>query len=36
MASANEKHKIMRVSPTERMVARWIEHAKKLPIQVSY
>ena len=36
MAKANVKHKLMRVAPTEKIVARWIEHAKKLPIQVSY
>ena len=36
MAKANSKHKLMRVPPTEKIIARWIENAKKLPIQVSY
>jgi len=36
MAKANSRHKLLRVAPTEKMVAGWIERAKKLPIQVSY
>ena len=36
MAQANVKRKLVRVLPSERTVERWIEHAKKLPIKISY
>src|SRR5208282_3164510 len=36
MAQANAKRKLVRVLPSERTVERWIEHAKKLPIKISY
>jgi uncharacterized protein DUF4332 len=36
MAAANEKRKLVRVLPSERTVERWIEHAKKLPVKISY
>ena len=36
MADANEKRRLVRVMPSERIVARWIEHAKKLPLKISY
>jgi hypothetical protein len=36
MAEANVKRKLVRVLPSERTVERWIEHAKKLPIKISY
>jgi hypothetical protein len=36
MAEANAKRKLVRVLPSERTVERWIEHAKKLPLKISY
>jgi hypothetical protein len=36
MAEANEQRKLVRVLPSEQTVKRWIEHAKKLPIKISY
>jgi Domain of unknown function (DUF4332) len=36
MAEANVKRKLVRVLPSERTVERWIEHAKKLPLKISY
>jgi hypothetical protein len=36
MAEANKKNKLVRMLPSEKMVARWIEDAKKLPIKISY
>jgi predicted RecB family nuclease len=36
MAAANAKRKLVRVLPSERTVGRWIEHAKKLPLKISY
>ena len=36
MAEANEKLKLVRLLPSEKAVARWIEHAKKLPLMISY
>jgi Domain of unknown function (DUF4332) len=36
MAGANEQRKLVRVLPSEQTVKRWIEHAKKLPIKISY
>jgi hypothetical protein len=36
MAAANAKRKLVRVLPSERTVGRWIEHAKKLPVKISY
>jgi hypothetical protein len=36
MAEANAKRRLVRVLPSERTVERWIEHAKKLPIKISY
>jgi Domain of unknown function (DUF4332) len=36
MADANEKRKLVRVLPSEHTVKGWIEHAKKLPIKISY
>jgi hypothetical protein len=36
MAEANVKRKLVRVLPSERTVQRWIEHAKKLPLKISY
>lgn len=36
MAEANEKRQLVRLLPSEKAVARWIEHAKKLPMMISY
>ena len=36
MAKANEDHQIVRFLPSEKIVERWIEHAKKLPLKISY
>ena len=36
MAEANAKRDLVRVLPSELMVGRWIERAKKLPLMISY
>jgi len=36
MAAVNKKQKLVRVLPSENVVARWIECAKNLPLKVSY
>lgn len=36
MAEANKRNKLVRMLPSEKVVARWIDHAKKLPIKISY
>jgi hypothetical protein len=36
MKEANDKRKLVRVLPSDRAVVRWIEHAKRLPIKISY
>jgi predicted flap endonuclease-1-like 5' DNA nuclease len=36
MADANAKRKLVRVLPSVPTVGRWIEHAKKLPLKISY
>jgi hypothetical protein len=36
MAEANKKNKLVRFLPSEKVVARWIDHAKKLPLKISY
>jgi predicted RecB family nuclease len=36
MAAANVKRKLVRVLPSNRAVQRWIEHAKKLPLKITY
>lgn len=36
MADANKRHKLVRLLPSEKVTARWIESAKKLPIKISY
>jgi predicted flap endonuclease-1-like 5' DNA nuclease len=36
MAAANAKRKLVRLLPSEKAVLRWIEHAKKLPLKISY
>ncbi|HEY6833234.1 MAG TPA: DUF4332 domain-containing protein [Pseudolabrys sp.] len=36
MADANKKRKLVRLVPSERVVARWIESAKGLPLKIKY
>lgn len=36
MAEANHHLKLVRSPPSEKVVLRWIEAAKKLPIKISY
>jgi len=36
MADANRKNRLVRMLPSEKVVARWIENAKKLPLKISY
>jgi hypothetical protein len=36
MAKANEKNKLVRFLPSEKLVVRWIEQAKKLPLMITY
>ena len=36
MADANKKNKLVRLLPSEKVVARWIDNAKKLPLKISY
>ncbi|HZD90026.1 MAG TPA: DUF4332 domain-containing protein, partial [Pseudolabrys sp.] len=36
MAEANSKRKLVRLLPSEKVVARWIDDARRLPIKISY
>jgi predicted flap endonuclease-1-like 5' DNA nuclease len=36
MAETNKKNKLVRLLPSEKVVARWIDNAKKLPLKISY
>ena len=36
MAEVNKRLKLVRVLPSEKVVFRWIETAKQLPIKISY
>jgi predicted flap endonuclease-1-like 5' DNA nuclease len=36
MAAANRKRKLVRLLPSENVVSRWIEHARKLPPKIRY
>ena len=36
MADANKKRKLVRLLPSEKVVARWIECAKKLELKIKY
>jgi hypothetical protein len=36
MREANKKRKLVRLLPTEKAVGRWIDHAKKLPLKITY
>jgi predicted flap endonuclease-1-like 5' DNA nuclease len=36
MREANARRKLVGVLPSDRAVVRWIEHAKKLPLKITY
>ena len=36
MAEANKRRKLVRFLPSEKVVTRWVESAKKLSIKISY
>jgi len=36
MTDANTKRKLVRLLPSEKAVTRWIEHAKKLQLKITY
>jgi len=36
MAEANKSEKLVRFLPSEKVVVRWVEHAKKLPLKIVY
>lgn len=36
MADANKKRRLVRVLPSEKVVSRWIDDAKKLDVMISY
>src|ERR1700730_9507800 len=36
MADANKKRRLVRLLPSEKVVKRWIENAKKLPLKITY
>jgi hypothetical protein len=36
MADANRKRRLVRLLPSEKMVKRWIDNAKLLPLKITY
>jgi hypothetical protein len=36
MADANRKHKMVRLLPSEKVIERWIGHARTLPLKITY
>jgi hypothetical protein len=36
MVEANKKRKCVRMLPSEKVVVRWIDYAKKLPVKITY
>src|SRR6478672_11476857 len=36
MADANKRRKVVRLLPSEKMVKRWIENARILPLKITY
>lgn len=36
MTKANERNKLVRFLPSEKLVVRWIEQARKLPLMITY
>jgi predicted RecB family nuclease len=36
MSEANRRKKLVRLLPSEKLIVRWIEHARKLPLKITY
>jgi len=36
MAEANKRRKLVRFLPSEKLVTRWVEHARRLPQKITY
>jgi predicted flap endonuclease-1-like 5' DNA nuclease len=36
MAEANRRRKLVKLLPSEKVVVRWIDHARKLPVKITY
>jgi predicted RecB family nuclease len=36
MREANEKRKLVKLLPSDKTVGRWIDHARKLPLKITY
>jgi Domain of unknown function (DUF4332) len=36
MAKVNVERKLVRILPSQQTIGRWIDHAKKLPVKISY
>jgi hypothetical protein len=36
MAAANKARKLVRLLPSEKLVTRWIDHAKRLSLKITY
>lgn len=36
MAEANKRRKLVRFLPSEKLVRRWVDHARKLPRKITY
>ena len=36
MAEANRKKKLVRLLPSQKLVVRWIDHARKLTLKITY
>jgi predicted RecB family nuclease len=36
MAEANRKRKMVHLLPSQKVIKRWIEHAKSLPLKITY
>ena len=36
MSDANKRRKLVRFLPSEKLVRRWVEHARKLPQKITY
>lgn len=36
MVAANKARKLVRLLPSEKVVCRWIDHAKTLPLKITY
>jgi Domain of unknown function (DUF4332) len=36
MAEANKKRKLVRFLPSEKLVTRWVENARRLPQKITY